>query len=357
MPLNEEQLQATTNQSRPVLDSERQNRIDKVHEIADRFSKRQFPLTGREQWLRWVNENQSGALQAWEKYVANNPSVVAGLTPKELRMLYAHLGFTSDVINKKVPLQNKPAPAPATAPAPTAAATATAPAPKPKPKPKPKPAPSKNAQKLPQEQEEARTWFANVFQKFYGAGVGEPNGYQYSVAQDPQTGARQIRIFQDSNDAARSFVFVQQPNGVWELRSGTGQPIVGNAHYDPKQRRFFATGISEDDILKALQQSGTGQSEQPQQPQDRGLPSGVTTSFPLGDGSIFTVSVDGMARVLRPLGENQWAVVMERPLQELLNPQQSSATPAQPTTGAQSSEQIPSWMLLLMTLFLLMGRR
>jgi hypothetical protein len=57
-----------------------------------------------------------------------------------------------------------------------------------------------------------------------------------------------------------------------------------------------------------------------------------------------------MARVLRPLGNNQWAVVMERPLQELLSAQQSSAE-------TQSSEQIPSWMLLLLTLFLLMGRR
>ena len=212
-------------------------------------------------------------------------------------------------------------------------------------------------QQQQQQQEEARAWFANVFQKFYGAGVGEPNGYQYSVAQDPQTGARQIRIFQDPNDAARSFVFVQQPSGVWELRRGTGQPIVGNVHYDPKQRRFFALGVSEDDILKTLQQSGTSQPQQPQQPQGENLPAGVTTSFPLGDGSVFTVGVDGMARVLRPLGNNQWAVVMERPLQELLNPQQPSATPEQPTTGAQSSEQIPSWMLLLMTLFLLMGRR
>ena len=212
-------------------------------------------------------------------------------------------------------------------------------------------------QQQQQQQEEARAWFANVFQKFYGAGVGEPNGYQYRIEQDPQTGARQIRIFQDPNDAARSFVFVQQPSGVWELRRGTGQPIVGNVHYDPKQRRFFALGVSEDDILKTLQQSGTGQPQQPQQPQDENLPNGVTTSFRLADGSIFTVSVDGMARVLRPLGNNQWAVVMERPLQELLNPQPSSATPAQPTTEAQSSEQIPSWMLLLMTLFLLMGRR
>jgi type II secretory pathway pseudopilin PulG len=220
-------------------------------------------------------------------------------------------------------------------------------------------------QQQQQQQEEARTWFANVFQKFYGAGVGEPNGYQYSIAQDPQTRLRQIRIFQDPNDVARSFVFVEQPNGVWELRSGTGQPIVGNVHYDPKQRRFFALGVSEDDILKTLQQSGTGQQQKQQPQQSEGsqrntngaLPSGVTTSFPLADGSIFTVSVDGMARVLRPLGNNQWAVVMERPLQELLNPQQSSATPAQPTAEAQSSEQIPSWMLLLMTLFLLMGRR
>jgi len=212
-------------------------------------------------------------------------------------------------------------------------------------------------QQQQQQQEEARVWFANVFQKFYGAGVGEPNGYQYRIEQDPQTGARQIRIFQDSNDAARSFVFVQQPNGVWELRSGTGQPIVGNVHYDPKQRRFFALGVSEDDILKTLQQSATNQPQQPQQPQQLQQPPGVTTSFPLADGSVFTVSVDGMARVLRPLGNNQWAVVMERPLQELLNPQQPSAPPAQPTTEAQSSEQIPSWMLLLMTLFLLMGRR
>jgi len=184
--------------------------------------------------------------------------------------------------------------------------------------------------------------------------VGEPNGYQYRIEQDPQTGARQIRIFQDQNDAARSFVFVQQPDGVWELRRKTGQPIVGNVHYDPKQRRFFALGVSEDDILKTLQQSGTGQL---QQAQDENLPNGVTTSFRLADGSVFTVSVDGIARVLRPLGNNQWAVVMERPLQELLNPQQPSAGSAQPTTGAQSSEQIPSWMLLLMTLFLLMGRR
>jgi hypothetical protein len=212
-----------------------------------------------------------------------------------------------------------------------------------------------------QQQGEARTWFANVFQKFYGAGIGEPNGYQYSVAHDPQTGARQIRIFQDPNDAARSFVFVQQPNGVWELRRGTGQPIVGNVHYDPQQRRFFALGVSEDDILKTLQQSGTGQQQHPQQNpsanQNKALPAGVTTSFPLGDGSVFTVGVDGMARVLRPLGDNQWAVMMERPLQELLNAQQSSAGSAPSTAGTQSSEQIPSWMPLLMTLFLLMGRR
>jgi hypothetical protein len=210
-----------------------------------------------------------------------------------------------------------------------------------------------------QQQKEARTWFANVFQKFYGAGVGEPNGYQYSIAQDPQTRLRQIWIFQDPNDVARSFVFVEQPNGVWELRRGTGQPIVGNVHYDPQQRRFFALGVSESDILNALQQSGTGQQQQqpgkqPQQDSNTGrdntLPAGVTTSFRLADGSVFTVSVDGIARVLRPLGENQWAVVMERPLQELLSAQQ-------PTTEAQSSEQIPSWMLLLMTLFLLMGRR
>jgi hypothetical protein len=157
---------------------------------------------------------------------------------------------------------------------------------------------------------------------------------------------------------------VQQPNGTWELRSGTGQLIMGNVHYDPKQRRFFALGVSEDDILKALQRFGTGQ--QQQQPlqgtgtgqqqqgsdtnQNKNLPPGVTASFPLADGSIFAVSVDGMARVLRPLGNNQWAVVMERPLQELLNVEQ-------PQAGTQSSEQIPSWMLLLLTLFLLMGRR
>jgi len=213
-------------------------------------------------------------------------------------------------------------------------------------------------QSLQSQQQEARTWFANVFQKFYGAGVGESNGYQYSIAQDPQTRLRQIRIFQDPNDAARSFIFVEQPNGVWELRRGTGQPIMGNVHYDPQQRRFFALGVSEDDILNALRESGSDQQQQQQQQQQQGpntgqnnaLPAGVTASFPLADGSVFTVSVDGMARVLRPLGENQWAVVMERPLQELLSAQQ-------PTTEAQSSEQIPSWMLLLMMLFLLMGRR
>jgi hypothetical protein len=204
------------------------------------------------------------------------------------------------------------------------------------------------------QQQEPRVWFANVFQRFYGAGVGEPNGYQYSIAQDPQTGLRQVWIFRDQSDAARSFVFVQQPDGTWELRSGSGKPIMGNVHYDPKQRRFFALGVSEDDILKALQQSNEGQQQQRQQDskegQDKALPPGVVTSFQLGDGSVFTVSVDGMARVLRPLGNNQWAVVMERPLQELLSAQQSSVE-------TQSSEQIPSWMLLLLTLFLLMGRR
>ncbi len=211
------------------------------------------------------------------------------------------------------------------------------------------------------QQQEVRTWFANVFQKFYGAGVGEPNGYQYRVEKDPQTGARQIRIFQDPNDATRSFVFVEQPSGLWELRSGTGQPIMGNVHYDPKQRRFFALGVSEDDVLKALQQSISGQPQQSKQDSDAGksdtLPPGVAASFRLGDGSVFTVGVDGMARVLRPLGNNQWAVVMERPLQELLNPQPPAAGSAQSDATAQSSEQIPSWMLLLLTLFLLMGRR
>jgi len=353
MPPDGQNPQVTDSAPRPVLDAERQKRINKVHEIANQFITNHYSGEGREGWLSWVSQNQPHALQFWENYVANNPNVVAGLTPKDLRMLYAHLGFTTDVINKRVPLPRNPAPAPAPKAKPK-------PKPKSKPKPKPKPVLTEGSQN-PQQEQEARTWFANVFQKFYGAGVGEPNGYQYRIEQDPQTGARQIRIFQDSNDAARSFVFVQQPSGVWELRRGTGQPIMGNVHYDPKQRRFFALGVSEDDILKAFQQSGTGQQQQPQQDpnasQDKGLPAGVTTSFPLGDGSVFTVGVDGMARVLRPMGENQWAVVMERPLQELLNLQQPSAAPAQPTTGTQSSDQIPSWMLLLMTLFLLMGRR
>lgn len=352
MPPDGQTPQVTDNAPRPVLDTEREERIKRVHEAADQFIANNPGIGGRERWLWWVSQNEPDALRFWENYVAKNPNAVAGLTPKELRMLYAHLGFTPSVINKKVLLPKNSAPMRGPAPAPVLPKQQQK-----KREERQKQRKQQEQQQQQQQQEEARAWLANVFQKFYGAGVGEPNGYQYSIAQDPQTGARQIRIFQDPNDAARSFVFVQQPNGVWELRRGTGQPIVGNVHYDPKQRRFFALGVSEDDILKTLQQSGTGQPQQPQQPQDENLPNGVTTSFRLADGSIFTVSVDGMARVLRPLGNNQWAVVMERPLQELLNPQQPSATPAQTTTGTQSSEQIPSWMLLLMTLFLLMGRR
>jgi len=348
MPPDGQKPQVTDNASFVALNSKKKERLDRVQGIVDQFTSLPH-IRGRDNWFKLLNRDEIHALNIWNNYISQNQNLIAGMTPEDLRYLYKALGFRKAIIDLKVPLKQSPAAATATR---TATTTTTAlrrggrrrrPA--------PASAPPKNP---PQAQEEARTWFANVFQKFYGAGVGEPNGYQYRIEQDPQTGARQIRIFQDSNDAARSFVFVQQPNGVWELRSGTGQPIVGNVHYDPKQRRFFALGVSEDDILKTLQQSATNQ---PQQPQNNNLPNGVTTSFPLADGSVFTVSVDGMARVLRPLGNNQWAVVMERPLQELLNPQQPSAPPAQPTTEAQSSEQIPSWMLLLMTLFLLMGRR
>ena len=351
MPPNGENLQVTDNASFVALDPKKQERLNRVQKIVDQFTNLP-PIRGRDNWFELLNRDEIHALNIWNNYISQNQDLITGMTPEDIRYLYKALGFRNAIIDMKVPLKQSPATATA-----TRTATTTPPAPRRggrRRRPAPASAPPEN---LPQAQEEARAWFANVFQKFYGASVGEPNGYQYSIAQDPQTGARQIRIFQDSNDPARSFVFVQQPNGVWELRRGTGQPIVGNVHYDPKQRRFFALGVSEDDILKALQQSDTGEQQQPQQSQDRGLPAGVTTSFPLADGSIFTVSVDGMARVLRPLGNNQWAVVMERPLQELLNPQQPSATPEQATTGAHSSEQIPSWMLLLMTLFLLMGRR
>ena len=353
MPPDGQNPQVTDSASFTVLNSKQQERLNKVQGIIDQFTNLP-PVRGRDNWFELLNRDETHALNIWNNYISQNQDLIAGMTPEDLRYLYKALGFRNAIIDLKVPSKQSPATATATA---TRTATTTPPAPRRggrRRRPAPASAPPKNP---PQAQEEARAWFANVFQKFYGAGVGEPNGYQYSVAQDPQTGARQIRIFQDPNDAARSFVFVQQPSGVWELRRGTGQPIVGNVHYDPKQRRFFALGVSEEDILKTLQQSGTSQPQQPQHPQGENLPAGVTTSFPLGDGSVFTVGVDGMARVLRPLGNNQWAVVMERPLQELLNPQQPSATPAQPTTGAQSSEQIPSWMLLLMMLFLLMGRR
>jgi hypothetical protein len=300
-----------------------------------------MPPNGQESllWNMVMNRSEDGAIHPIDR-------------------LHAELGVANNVTTPKMALSNKPERFNNSKQRRTRVSDQGKGKQKPKSEQKPE---QKLMQQETQQQGEARTWFANVFQKFYGAGVGEPNGYQYSIATDPQTGARQIRIFQDPNDASRSFIFVQQPNGVWELRRGTGQPIVGNVHYDPQQRRFFALGISEDDILKALQQSGTSQQQQPQQDsnasQNKGLPVGVTTSFPLADGSVFTVSVDGIARVLRPLGENQWAVVMERPLQELLNAQQSPAGSAPSTTGTQSSEQIPSWMLLLMTLFLLMGRR
>ena len=350
MPPNGQNPQITDNAPRPVLDSKKQERLNRVQGIVDQFTNLP-PIRGRDNWFELLNRDETHALNIWDNYISQNQDLIAGMTPEDLRYLYKALGFRNAIIDLKVPLRQSRA----TAPAPSKPQQKQQ-----KQQKQQQQQQQQQRQQQQQQQDEARAWFANVFQKFYGAGVGEPNGYQYSIAQDPQTGARQIRIFQDPNDAARSFVFVQQPNGVWELRRGTGQPIVGNVHYDPKQRRFFALGVSEDDILKTLQQSGTEQPQQPQQPQqsqDRGLPAGVTTSFPLADGSIFTVGVDGMARVLRPLGNNQWAVVMERPLQELLNPQQPSATPEQATTGAQSSEQIPSWMLLLMTLFLLMGRR
>ena len=351
MPPDGQKPQVADNAPRPVLDSKKQERLNRVQGIVDQFTN--LPsIRGLDNWFELLNRDETHALNIWNNYISQNRDLIADMTPEDLHYLYTALGFRKAIRDMKVPLKQSPATA-------TTATTAPAPAPMlPKQQQKKREERQKQRkQQQQQQQEEARAWFANVFQKFYGAGVGEPNGYQYSIAQDPQTGARQIRIFQDPNDPARSFVFVQQPNGVWELRRGTGQPIVGNVHYDPKQRRFFALGVSEDDVLKTLQQSDTGEQQQPQQSRDKDLPAGVTTSFPLADGSIFTVSVDGMARVLRPLGNNQWAVVMERPLQELLNPQQPSATPAQLTTGAQPSEQIPSWMLLLMTLFLLMGRR
>ena len=355
MPPDGQKPQVADNAPPPVLDSKKQERLNKVQGIVDQFTNLP-PIRGRDNWFELLNRDETHALNIWNNYISQNQDLIAGMTPEDLHYLYTALGFRKAIRDLKVPLKQSPATATA-----TRTATTTPPAP-PKRTQKQRQRQQQQQQQQrqqqrQQQQEEARAWFANVFQKFYGAGVGEPNGYQYRIEQDPQTGARQIRIFQDQNDGARSFVFVQQPDGVWELRRGTGQPIMGNVHYDPKQRRFFALGVSEDDILKTLQQSGTGQPQQPQQPQDENLPNGVTTSFRLADGSMFTVSVDGMARVLRPLGNNQWAVVMERPLQELLNPQQPSATPEQPTTGAQSSEQIPSWMLLLMTLFLLMGRR
>ena len=272
-----------------------------------------------------------------------------------VQRLHAQLGFTDNAANQKMPLLSEPTRPNNSNRRRTSASNQGRARQRPV---QQKPMQQKPAQQNTQDQE-VRTWFANVFQKFYGAGVGQPGGYQYTVAQDPETRLRQIRVFQDPNDAARSFVFVEQPNGLWELRSGTGQVIMGNVHYDPKLRRFFALGVSEADILNALRQSGAGQQSQknPDAGKSDTLPSGVTASFPLGDGSVFTVSVDGMARVLRSLGNNQWAVVMERPLQELLNLQQPAAGSAQSGAEAQPSEQIPSWMLLLLTLFLLMGRR
>jgi len=354
MPPNGQNPQVKDNAPRPVLDPPNKERLNKVQGIIDQFTS--LPsIRGRDNWFELVNQDEGAALDIWDKYISQNRDLIAGMTPEDLRYLYTALGFTKATVDQRVPLPKKSEPAPR-----SASERASGPAPGPAPEPaserafKRRSAKRSETEPAQPQQQEVRTWFANVFQRFYGAGVGEPNGYQYSIAQDPQTGARQIRIFQDPNDAARSFVFVQQPNGVWELRRGTGQPIMGNVHYDPQQRRFFALGVSEDDILNALRESGSGQRQQPQQSSNAGqnnaLPAGVTTSFPLADGSVFTVSVDGMARVLRPLGENQWAVVMERPLQELLSVQQ-------PTTEAQSSEQIPSWMLLLMMLFLLMGRR
>ena len=346
MPPDGQKPQVTDNASFVALDPKKQKRLDRVQGIVDQFTSLPH-IRGRDNWFELLNRDEIHALNIWNNYISQNQNLIDGMTPEDLRYLYKALGFRKAIIDLKVPLPKQQQQQQQQQRQQQQRQQQQR-------QQQQQQQRQQQQQQQQQQQEEARAWFANVFQKFYGAGVGEPNGYQYRIEQDPQTGARQIRIFQDSNDAARSFVFVQQPNGVWELRSGTGQPIVGNVHYDPKQRRFFALGVSEDDILKTLQQSATNQPQQPQQLQQ---PPGVTTSFPLADGSVFTVSVDGMARVLRPLGNNQWAVVMERPLQELLNPQQPSAPSEQPTTRAQSSEQIPSWMLLLMTLFLLMGRR
>ena len=215
------------------------------------------------------------------------------------------------------------------------------------------------------QQQDNRVWLANVFQRVYGAGFNQPGGYKYTVAEeknDQGNIVRSIRIFRPDDANAPSYVFRAQPDKTWTLYSGDGKELIRNVYYDPKTKRFFVVGVSEDDVLKTLQPQTTQAPQPPQSPstppQQVSIPGAVWFQM-LDDNTAIAKTIDNKIRVLQKVGEGQWAILREMGYDEFINPSGSGSPSGQTApNNTNNQEQNMNWLYLMLPLLaIILSRR